>query len=270
MSDVFHLGLTHEMVRGATLAILPGDPGRVERIASLLDRPKFLVSNREYTSWIGTAPAPTTSTGVAATHSIIVCSTGIGGPSTSIAVEELAQLGVRTFLRVGTTGAIQPDIGIGTIIVTTGSVRMDGASRHFAPLAYPAVPDFECTTALVRAARSAGVDLRVGVTASADTFYPGQERYDTVSRHVPAHLRGSMAEWQKLGVLNFEMESATLFTMCSTQGWRAGCVAGVIVNRHQHEIPDEELISEVEARSVRVVVDAAVQLVVAGHNDTTT
>jgi len=251
MADVFHLGLTHEMVNGATLAILPGDPGRVERIASLLDEPKFLASNREYTSWT----AKTGSNPEAGR--IIVCSTGIGGPSTSIAVEELAQLGVRTFLRVGTTGAIQPDIGIGAIVVSTGSVRLDGASRHFAPLEYPAVADFECTTALIAAARSVGADLRVGITASADTFYPGQERYDTVSRHVPSHLRGSMAEWQKLGVLNFEMESATLFTMCSTQGWRAGCVAGVIVNRHQHEIPDEDLIAQVESRTVRVVVEAA-------------
>ena len=250
MADVFHLGLTQEQLRGATLAIVPGDPGRVERIASLLDEPEFLASTREFTSYVGRlAGVP-----------LIVCSTGIGGPSTSIAVEELAQLGIRTFLRIGTTGAIQPDIDVGTIIVTTGSVRLDGASTHFAPVQFPAVADFECTTALVAAARDGGSEPRIGVTASADTFYPGQERYDTVSGHVTTPLRGSLAEWQALGVLNYEMESATLFTMCATQGWRAGCVAGVIVNRHHGEMPDEAAADEVERRSVAIVIDAARRL----------
>lgn len=250
MADVFHLGLTKDMLGGATVAIVPGDPGRVERIASVLDDAAFLASTREFTSYLGHV----------GTNKIVVCSTGIGGPSTSIAVEELAQLGVRTFLRVGTTGAIQPDIAVGTMIVTTGSVRLDGASRHFAPLEYPAVANFDCTTALVTAARANGLEPRVGITASADTFYPGQERYDTVSGYVPRHLQGSAAEWQALGVLNYEMESSTLFTMCSANGWRAGCVAGVIVNRHQQEIPDESVAADVETNSVRIVVDAAAEL----------
>ena len=146
------------------------------------------------------------------------------------------------------------------MIVTTGSVRLDGASRHFAPLEYPAVANFDCTTALVTAARANGLEPRVGITASADTFYPGQERYDTVSGYVPRHLQGSAAEWQALGVLNYEMESSTLFTMCSANGWRAGCVAGVIVNRHQQEIPDESVAADVETNSVRIVVDAAAEL----------
>jgi uridine phosphorylase len=250
MAEVFHLGLTRDLVDGATLAIVPGDPGRVERIAQRLDDPVFLASTREYTSYRGLAGG----------QPVIVCSTGIGGPSTSIAVEELAQLGVRTFLRVGTTGLIQPDLDVGSIIVTTGAVRLDGASRNFAPLEYPAVSDFECTTALVAAARAEGAKLHVGITASADTFYPGQERYDTVSGRVAKHLEGSLAEWQALGVLNYEMESATLFTMCSANGWRAGCVSGAIVNRHDQEIPDEQVIEEIEALSIRVVVDAARRL----------
>lgn len=250
MTEVFHLGLTADLVGGATLAIIPGDPGRVERIAGLLDDPVALASTREFTSYRGRA----------GDRPVIVCSTGIGGPSTSIAVEELAQLGVRTFLRVGTTGAIQPDVEVGTLIVTNAAVRLDGASRHFAPLEYPAVSDFECTTALVEAARAAGTEPRVGITASADTFYPGQERYDTVSGRVARHLEGSLAEWQALGVLNYEMESATLFTMCAANGWRAGCVAGVIVNRHEQEIPDDAVLEEIETRSIAVVVDAARRL----------
>jgi uridine phosphorylase len=251
MSDVFHLGLERGQLQGATLAIVPGDPARVPKLAALLDRPSALASTREFTSWLGFAGPHD---GAAA---IVVCSTGIGGPSTSIAVEELAQLGVRTFLRVGTTGAIQPDIEVADVIVTTGAVRLDGASRHFAPLEYPAVADFACTQALVEAARASGRTPHVGITASSDTFYPGQERYDTVSGFVPAHLRGSMDEWRALHVLNYEMESATLFTMCAANGWRAGMVAGVLVNRTAREIPDPTVHDAVEAAAVGVVIAAA-------------
>jgi uridine phosphorylase len=141
--------------------------------------------------------------------------------------------------------------------VTTGAVRLDGASRHFAPLEYPAVADFACTQALVEAARATGHTAHIGVTASSDTFYPGQERYDTVSGFVPAHLRGSMDEWRALHVLNYEMESATLFTMCAANGWRAGMVAGVLVNRTAQEIPDPSVHDAVEAAAVDVVIAAA-------------
>ncbi len=250
MADVFHLGLTRDDLAGATVAILPGDPGRVPRIAALLDDDTFLASNREYTSHRGTAGgAP-----------IVVCSTGIGGPSTSIAVEELAQLGVRTFLRVGTTGAIQPDIEVGTIVVTTGAVRLDGASRHFAPLEYPAVADFACTTALGSAARADGVEPRIGITASADTFYPARSATTRCRATSHATSRAAWPSGRPSACCNYEMESATLFTMCSANGFRAGCVAGVIVNRHTQEIPDESVIAEVEQRSVRIVVDAAARL----------
>lgn len=247
MADVFHLGLTADMLDGASLAILPGDPGRVPKIAERLDHPSPLASQREYTSYLGSV----------AGKPVVVCSTGIGGPSTSIAVEELAQLGVRTFLRVGTTGAIQPGIAVGDVIVTTGSVRLDGASLHFAPIEYPAVADHACTSALVAAAREAGITAHVGITASSDTFYPGQERYDTVSGFVPRALRGSREEWQALHVLNYEMESATLFTQCAANGWRAGMVAGVLVNRTEQEIPSPEAHGPAESNAVRVVVVAA-------------
>ncbi|EKE69210.1 uridine phosphorylase [Gallaecimonas xiamenensis] len=246
----FHLGIDAQALDGATLAIVPGDPARVERIASLLDEPQFLAAQREFTIWRGKL----------AGQSIIVCSTGIGGPSTSIAVEELAQLGIRTFLRIGTTGAIQPDIAVGSIIVTTGSVRLDGASQHFAPLEFPAVADFECTEALVSASRALGVKPVIGVTASSDTFYPGQERYDTYSGRVVQRFQGSLKEWQAMGVLNYEMESATLLTMCASQGLKAGCVAGVVVNRTQQEIPDEAMLAQTEALAIKVVLGAAAEL----------
>jgi uridine phosphorylase len=247
MSDVFHLGLARSDLQEATIAILPGDPGRVARIAGRFDRPVPLSSNREFTSALG----------FAGEYPIVVCSTGIGGPSTSIAVEELAQLGVRTFLRVGTTGAIQDDIAVGDVIVATGAVRLDGASQHFAPLEYPAVAEYDCTNALVNAADELGITRHVGITASSDTFYPGQERYDTVSGYVNRRFAGSRAQWQALHVLNYEMEGATLFTMCAANGWRAGMVAGVLVNRTAQEIPDASVHDMVEEAAVSVVTAAA-------------
>lgn len=247
---VFHLGITEEDLQGATLAIVPGDPARSERIAREMDEPVQLNSVREYNSWLGKVNG----------QPVVVCSTGIGGPSTSIAVEELSQLGVRTFLRIGTTGAIQTHIEPGEMIVTNGSVRLDGASTHFAPMEFPAVADFECTQALVEAVKSEEVNYHVGITASSDTFYPGQERYDTRTGHVIQRFRGSMEEWQALGVLNYEMESATLLTMCAAMGLKAGCVAAAIVNRTRQEIPDEAQIAESEARGIRVVVNAAARL----------
>jgi uridine phosphorylase len=254
VSDVFHLDLVRDQLDGATVAVLPGDPGRVPKIAALLDEPASLSSNREFASWLGRAGGTP----------IVVCSTGIGGPSTSIAVEELAQLGVRTFLRVGTTGAIQPDIDIADVIITTGSVRMDGASGHFAPYEYPAVAHYDCVHALVESASELGRRAHLGVTVASDTFYPGQERYDTVSGYVRRSLQGSREEWAALHVLNYEMESATLFTQCATNGWRAGMVAGVLVNRTTQEIPDPEVHDQVEANAVEVVVAAARRLAQSG------
>lgn len=252
VKTVFHLGITSDDVQGATLAIVPGDPARVKRIAALMEGAELLCQTREFTSMRATL----------AGKPVIICSTGIGGPSTSIAVEELAQLGIRTFLRIGTTGAIQPHVAVGDLIVTSGSVRLDGASRHFAPLEFPAVADYDCTRALVDSAKDSNTTVHVGVTASSDTFYPGQERYDTFNGRVAAHLQGSMAEWQSMGVLNYEMESATLLTMCASSGLRAGMIAGVIVNRHQQEIPSQALIEQTEQKAIQAVVAAASNLLV--------
>ena len=251
MADVFHLELTKEMTKGAKLAILPGDPVRVEKAAHRLADPSFLARNREFTSWLGHIDDVP----------VIVCSTGIGGPSTSIAVEELAQLGVTTFLRLGTSGAIQPDIQIADVVISQGAVRLDGASSHFAPVEYPAVSNFECTRALVDAATESGIPYHFGITASSDTFYPGQERYDTATGNILHRFHGSMDRWQTLGVLNFEMECATLFTMCAAQGWRAGCVAGILVNRHLQETPDHEVHGRVESNAIDVAIAAAAKLI---------
>ena len=232
MPPMYHLDLDAAQIRGARVALLPGDPGRsrliAERIATahggrVAERP--LASNREFCTYLAEiAGAP-----------VLVTSTGIGGPSTSIAVDELAQLGVTTFLRVGTTGAIQDGIALGDVVVTTGAVRLDGASTHYAPIQYPAVAHHEVVLALVLAVQEVGARLgfraHVGITASTDTFYQGQERQEGMPRWVPRHLQGMTEEWRRLHVLNYEMEASTLFTVASAFGRRAGCVTGVINSR---------------------------------------
>ncbi len=225
--SVYHLDLDDTRIEGARVALLPGDPGRVSEIATTapIERAREIASKREYCSWlayVGQVP-------------VLVTSTGIGGPSASIAIDELAQLGVRTFLRVGTTGAIQPDVNVGDVVVTTGAVRLDGASTHYAPIEYPAVAHHEVVAALLRAARELSVVARPGVTCSCDTFYPGQERYDSFSGYVPRRFQGITEEWRKLGVLNYEMEAATVLTLTSAMGLRGGCAAGVVVNRTRSE-----------------------------------
>ena len=256
MGKIYHIDLESSQIQGARLALLPGDPFRVNKIAESVQRMlggeiRELAWKREYRSFLcdlGKAK-------------VLVVSTGIGGPSTSIAVEELAMLGVDTFLRVGTTGAIQQSIKNGEVICTTGSVRLDGASSHYAPIEYPAVAHPDVVNAIRNSALRLGVTCHSGITASADTFYPGQERYDSFTGYVPLRFQKTMEEWRRLHVLNYEMESSTLLTMTSAFGLRGGCVAGVIVNRMSAEdIKTEDLIKG-ETNAVQTAVSAITDLV---------
>jgi uridine phosphorylase len=253
---VYHLALDRRRLEGATIALLPGDPGRVETIARTppLTDARELAYKREYRSWLASARG----------GPVLVVSTGIGGPSASIAIDELAQLGVTTFIRVGTTGAIQPDLEIGDVIVSTGAVRLDGASTHYAPIEYPAVADHTVVAALLASARAQGLRARAGVTCSSDTFYPGQERYDSFTKYVPRRFQGATEEWRRLGVLNYEMEAATLFTLAGVMGLRAGCAAGVVVNRTRDEHVSPADGARGEDHAVRVAVGAAVALAESG------
>ncbi len=223
MAKRYHIDLSKRDIEGAEVALLPGDPKRAESIADRLvgtygGRKKLLAQKREFTTWL----ARTT------LADIVVTSTGIGGPSTSIAVEELAGLGLKRFIRVGTTGAIQPHIAIGDVIITTGAVRLDGASRHYAPIEFPAVAHHRIVCSLIKAAERLGTGYHVGISASSDTFYPGEERTDSYRKYVIRELKGATKEWQALGVLNYEMESATLLTMTASMGLEGGCITGVI------------------------------------------
>lgn len=193
---------------------------------------------------------------------VLVTSTGCGGPSLSICVEELARLGVRDFIRVGSTGSIQEQINITDAVIFNGAVRLDGASKSFAPIEYPAVADIEVTNALIESAKAKGVKFHVGIAASTDTFYQGQERYDTYTGFVPAHLRGSINDWRAMRVATFEMEAATLFTMCATMGLRAGCVCGVVAKRTlSEELASADLFKKCEQNAIDVALGALSRLV---------
>ena len=249
---VYHLKLSKNGIKGAKIALLPGDPARVPVIASSINKADAaeIAWNREFRTWgskIGR-------------HPVVVTSTGIGGPSTSIVVEELALLGIETFIRVGTSGAIQPSIKAGDVVITTASVRIDGASEHFAPLAYPAVSDYYVLNALVEAASSMKIRCHIGITASSATFYQGQERTDTFSGYVIRNLSGSKEEWERLGVLNYEMESATLLTMCNAMGLRAGCITGVISERSREDKIIKKMIRIAEGNAISVAVEAVKRL----------
>ncbi|MFO0794113.1 MAG: uridine phosphorylase [Candidatus Brocadiaceae bacterium] len=223
MTQVYHLDLNDKKIQGARLALLPGDPFRSQIIADAVSelygtKNEKLAWKREFCTYLAEVKG----------KKILVTSTGIGGPSTSIAIDELAQLGVHTFLRVGTTGAIQDYIDIGDVIITSGSVRLDGASTHYAPIEYPAVAHYHVLNALIEGAKKAKVKYHVGVTASSDTFYPGEERYDSFAGFVLRRFMGSTKEWQRLHVLNYEMESSTVLTLTASMGLRGGCITGVI------------------------------------------
>ena len=248
MSDkAFHLEIEKAQLEGALTVILPGDPGRVAMIADLLENPKHIHSNREFNIMLGKLK----------NENVCVCSTGIGGPSTAIAIEELAMMGVKNFLRVGTTGAIQANINPGDLIISTGAVRMDGASKHIAPIEFPAVPDYKMVEKLVRSAQELGFTYHTGVTASSDTFYQGQNRVDSFNNgFVIKQFKDKIDELCHLNVLSFEMEAATVLTQTAAYGLNGACVLGVIVNRQVGETIEEESIVKAQADSIRAAVQS--------------
>ena len=252
---MYHTGLSRSMIKEAKYALVPGDPGRVEGLAKALDKgASFVASHRDFTTWKAKVSGET----------VLVMSTGMGGPCVTFAVEELARLGVRTFIRVGTTGSIQEDLHLGDLVINTGSVRMDGASRAYAPLSYPAMADRRVTLALESAAIEVKVPFMTGISISTDSFWPGQERYDSCSGYVRRAFQGSLEEYRHLGCTNFEMENATLFTLASVMGLSAGSLCGVVARRLDSEdIAPREVYEEAEMR-FRKVVKRALEMLI-GH-----
>lgn len=232
--------------------ILPGDPGRCKAIAAHFDNPVHIQTNREYVTYTGTLLGETVS----------VVSTGIGGPSAAIAMEELVNLGVHTFIRVGTCGGIRLDVESDDVVVATGAVRMDGTSREYAPIEWPAVPDYQVLTALVQAAQNLNKPWKAGVVQCKDSFY-GQHSPATMP--VSYELQEKWQAWKRLGVLASEMESATLFTVAATRGVRCGSVFHVIWNQEREAAGLDQKESHDTSAAIEVGVEALKFLISQDH-----
>ncbi len=200
--------------------ILPGDPGRCAAIAAHFDDPVQVAGNREYITYTGTLLG----------EKVSVTSTGIGGPSAAIAIEELAALGAHTFVRVGTCGGIDLKVKSGDCVIALSAVRQEGTSREYAPIEYPATADYEVVTALVESARTLGFPWHAGVVQCKDSFY-GQHSPERMP--VKEELLTKWEAWKRLHVLASEMESAALFTAAAALGVRCGSVFHVIWNQER-------------------------------------
>ena len=235
---------------GAAYAVLPGDPGRVEKIARHFENPRFYSQNREYTTWMGMVSG----------RNVLVMSTGMGGPSTAIAIEELYQTGVRTFLRVGTCGGMATRVIGGDVVIATGAIRMEGTTKEYVPVEFPAVADLGVTNALVQAAKNLGATWHAGIVHCKDSFY-GQHSPDRMP--VGNELKDKWDAWVKAGCLASEMESAALYIVCQILGARAGCVLNVIWNqeRERQGLPNPHVLDTGTAVSVAA---EAVRLLIKG------
>ncbi|MFD1585707.1 nucleoside phosphorylase [Halorientalis brevis] len=227
----------------ADVALIPGDPGRVDRIASLCDDSTVVAENREYKVVNATFEG----------RDLTICSTGIGCPSAAIAVEELHAVGVETVIRVGTTGALQAGIEIGDMVVATGAAKDEGTSKRYESETLPAVPDYDVLSALVDAAEANGEDVHVGPIATDDAFYAETEAY--------------VDDWEAAGMLAVEMEAAAVFSLARRKGMRAGAICTVdgnlVEGTQKGETDDEELPTKAKnnvERAIRIALAATTTL----------
>ena len=223
--------------------ILPGDPGRVPAIAALFDDAKQIAYNREFNVWTGTLLG----------EKVTACSTGIGGPSASIAMEELHKCGADTFIRTGTCGGIDLNVQSGDVVVATGAIRYEHTSREYAPSEFPAVADFQVTNALVEATKKLGFPLHTGIVQCKDSFY-GQ--HDPAASPVYYELQQKWESWKRLGVKASEMESAALFVVAAALGCRCGSCFHVVWNQEREAAGLDQKMSEDTTASVKVAVEA--------------
>jgi uridine phosphorylase len=239
----YHVGLAKGEV--GDYVLVPGDPGRTPMVAKYLDGAREIAFNREYRTFTGTVDGVPVST----------MSTGMGGPSVAIGIEELAELGVHTFLRVGTCGAAQPEIKMGDLVIALAAVRSEGTPDGYVPKEYPAVASLEVVNALVEAASAAGAPYHVGVIRSVDALYS-----DLLPERMPRpHMRDELEMWARAGVISNDMETSTLFVVSRIRKLRAGtinlCVDELGAGEIHHIDP-----SYME-RMLRVAVDAIRRLI---------
>ena len=224
--------------------ILPGDPKRCKKIAAYFENPVLVADSREFVTYTGTLDGVKVS----------VTSTGIGGPSASIAMEELIQCGADTFIRVGTCGGMALDVEGGDIVVATGAIRAEGTSKEYAPIEFPAVADLTVTNALVQAAKNLGKKWHAGVVQCKDSFY-GQHSPE----RMPAgyELMNKWDAWIKAGCLASEMESAAVFIVSQILGMRAGCVLNVLWNQERRK----QGLSDRESQDMTAAIDVSVEAI---------
>lgn len=223
--------------------LLPGDPKRCEKIAAYFDDAVLVADSREYVTY----------TGYLEGEKVSVTSTGIGGPSASIAMEELVKCGADTFIRVGTCGGMDMDVKGGDIVVATGAIRMEGTSKEYAPIEYPAVADFEVSHALVEAAKRLGMNYHAGVVECKDAFY-GQHEPET--KPVSYELMNKWEAWLRLGCKASEMESAALFVVANYLRVRCGSNFLVVANQEREKAGlDNPVVHDTDA-AIKVGVEA--------------
>lgn len=202
--------------------ILPGDPKRCSAIAQYLDNAELIADSREYVTYTGTLDGVRVS----------VTSTGIGGPSAAIAIEELVNCGAKTLIRIGTCGGMDLDVKGGDLVIASGSIRMEGTSREYAPIEFPAVSDVTVTNALIEAAKASGQDYHVGVVQAKDSFY-GQHSPQTMP--VQSELESKWQAWLRMGCKASEMESAALFIVAAYRRVRAGAIFLALGNQEREK-----------------------------------
>jgi len=237
---MYHVRVAPEEV--GKYVLLPGDPNRVKIIAEHLDNSHIISEHREFTVHNGYVEG----------ELVTVCSTGIGGPAIAIALEELAQCNAKTFIRVGSCGAIQDYIKVGDLIVATSAVRLDGTSKSYIFPEYPAVTSYEVLQALKKTCEESRYRHHIGIVASTDSFYVGQSR-PGFKDYLPRESAELIDVLREINVLCFEMETSTLFTLANIYGLRAGCVLTAFANRitNEFEIREGQEASKVAVESVR-------------------
>lgn len=228
--------------------ILPGDPKRVPLIAKYLDSAKEIADSREFVTY----------TGYLEGEKVSVTSTGIGGPSAAIAMEELNISGADTFIRMGTCGGIALKVMGGDVVIATGAVRMEGTSREYAPIEFPAVADFEVVNALNEAAVTLGLKSHLGIVQCKDSYY-GQHEPEVMP--VSYELQNKWEAWKRLGVLASEMESAALFVVASRLGLRCGSAFFVVGNQEREKAGLENPILHDTDNAIRVAIEGVRNLI---------
>ncbi|MEH2146083.1 nucleoside phosphorylase [Nostoc sp.] len=221
----YHIGFGQDDLGSLppSIALLSGDPERSRLIAqTYLQDLRLLSENRGLNSYVGYLPNG---------RPILSATSGMGAPSLSIVVNELIQVGIRQIIRIGTCGSIQPDVTVGSVVISSAALCRQGAANDIAPVEYPAAADPFLTVALVKAARELEVEYHVGITASVDTFYEGQERIDSANPNLMRSLHGITEEYRRLNILNYEMECGTLFKMAGVYNFAAAAISGVVAGR---------------------------------------